>query len=117
MFSSSQDGDSEIYVIDATGEGLRKLTGNTYADWAPHWSADGSQIVFASDRNGDDEIFVMSADGTGEVALTDDDASDRSPAWSPRKRGVSITAASLALPADAPAIRPASEVVAEARPP
>ena len=116
VFSSSQDGDSEIYVIDATGEGLRKLTGNTYADWAPHWSADGSQIVFASDRYGDDEIFIMSADGTDEVTLTDDDATDRSPAWSPRKRGVSITAASLALRADpSPAVRPANEVVAEAR--
>ena len=116
VFSSSQDGDSEIYVIDVTGEGLRKLTGNTYADWAPHWSADGSQIVFASDRYGDDEILVMSADGTDEVALTDDDATDRSPAWSPRKRGVSITAASLALRADpSPAVRPANEVVAEAR--
>ena len=117
VFSSSQDGDSEIYVIDATGEGLRKLTGNTYADWAPHWSADGSQIVFASDRYGDDEIFIMSADGTDEVTLTDDDATDRSPAWSPRKRGVSITAASLALRANpSPAVRPANEVVAEARP-
>ena len=116
VFSSSQDGDSEIYVIDATGEGLRKLTGNTYADWAPHWSADGSQIVFASDRYGDDEIFIMSADGTDEAALTDDDATDRSPAWSPSKRGVSITAASLALRADpSPAVRPANEVVAEAR--
>ena len=116
VFSSSQDGDSEIFVIDVTGAGLRKLTGNAYADWAPHWSADGSQIVFTSDRTGDDEIFVMSADGTNEAALTNDDASDRSPAWSPRKRGVRITAASLALPADAsPAIRPPSEVVAEAR--
>ena len=116
VFSSSRDGDSEIYVIDVTGEGLRKLTGNTYADWAPHWSADGSQIVFASDRNGNDEVFVMSADGTDEAALTDDDATDRSPAWSPRKRGVSITAASLALRADPfPAVRPANEVVAEAR--
>ena len=116
VFSSSRDGDSEIYVMDVTGEGLRKLTGNTYADWAPHWSADGSQIVFSSDRSGNDEVFVMSADGTDEAALTDDDATDRSPAWSPRKRGVSITAASLALRADpSPAVRPANEVVAEAR--
>ena len=116
VFNSSRDGDSEIYVMDVTGEGLRKLTGNTYADWAPHWSADGTQIVFTSDRSGNDEIFIMSADGTDEAALTDDDASDRAPAWSPRKQGANVTAASLALPTDAsPAIRPANEVVAEAR--
>jgi Tol biopolymer transport system component len=53
------------------------------ADISPHWSPDGSQIVFASDRDGNWEIYVMDADGSNQIRLTHDSNLDNYPIWSP----------------------------------
>lgn len=76
-FTSRRDGNGEIYVIDADGTGLTRLTNDPGEDWGPSWSPDGQKIAFESQRpydgnvrNGD--IYVMNADGTGLTILTDD---------------------------------------------
>jgi TolB protein len=49
----------------------------------PHWSPDGTRLVYQSNRTGNSEIYIMNADGTGAVRLTDHPAVDENPAWSP----------------------------------
>jgi Tol biopolymer transport system component len=56
----------EIYVVNADGTGLKRLTNNRVWDQAPLWSPDGKLIAFFTVRNGDDEIYVMNADGSGQ---------------------------------------------------
>lgn len=87
-FSSRRDGDFEIYVMNADGTGLARLTDNDAADKHPAWSPDGQRIAFDSNRDGTWEIYVMNADGDGLARLTYDDADDGSfwalrPVWSP----------------------------------
>ena len=82
-FTSTRDGDTEIFVMDADGANQRQLTDNTFLDNFPSWSPDGTQIIFSSDRGGGEEIFVMGADGANERQLTDNSFPDFAPSWSP----------------------------------
>jgi Tol biopolymer transport system component len=82
-FTSNRDGNNEIYVMNADGTGVTRLTNNPAADGQPAWSPDGSRVVFTSNRDGNNELYVMNADGTGVTRLTDNPALDVTPAWSP----------------------------------
>jgi len=80
-FTSNRDGNNEIYVMNADGTGVTRLTDNPADDQAPTWSPDGNRIAFASTRDGNSEIYVMNADGTGVTRLTADPNRDADPAW------------------------------------
>ncbi len=82
-FSSTRDGDGEIFTMDAGGGAVDQLTSNTAADFHPSWSPDGSRIAFESNRDGDYEIWTMAADGTDPVQLTSNASLDAEPAFSP----------------------------------
>jgi Tol biopolymer transport system component len=83
-FVSNRAGNDEIYVMNADGTGLIRLTNNAAADEAPAWSPDGAKIAFVSHRAGNDEIYVVNANGSGGlVRLTNNAAADGAPAWSP----------------------------------
>ncbi len=82
-FASDRDGDLEIYVMDADGGGLRRLTDDPGRDDQPTWSPDGRWIAFTSTRGGGFEIYIMRDDGSDLRRLTENEAIDGDPAWSP----------------------------------
>ena len=63
-------GDSDIYVMDASGGNVRNLTNHPEGDWQPDWSPDGKQILFLSNRDGGINTYVMDADGQNVRRLT-----------------------------------------------
>src|SRR5678815_4458496 len=77
------DGNVEIYVINADGTGQTNLTNNPALDITAAWSPDGSKLAFVSSRDGNNEIYVMNADGTDQTRLTNNSAADQEPAWTP----------------------------------
>ena len=48
----------------------------------PHWSPDGTQIVFASAKDGNLELYTIDAEGQNAQRLTNNDVPDLSPSWS-----------------------------------
>ncbi len=73
----------EIYTVNIDGTGFTRLTNNSFKDFNPHFSPDGSKIVFVSARDGNDEIYTMNADGTNQTRLTNNTADDNDPRFSP----------------------------------
>ncbi len=89
-FSSDRDGPGQmyvgpfqIYVMNADGSGVTRLTHDSASDVEATWSPDGSKIAFVSATARGSQIDVMNADGSGVVALTSDLQGDEEPAWSP----------------------------------
>jgi TolB protein len=81
--STRNDNDQEIYVINADGSKLDRLTTQPGRDANPAWSPDGKQIAFESNRDGNAEIYVMRANGREPTRLTFGPETDSKPAWSP----------------------------------
>jgi TolB protein len=90
-FQSERDGNFEIYIINADGTLLSRLTNDPAVDVFPAWSPNGNQLVFTSDRNGNPDIYLVNADGTGLKQITKDPAADALPAWSPDGKGIAFT--------------------------
>ena len=81
-FTSSRDGNPEIYSMNRDGSGVRRVTNHPTIDATPTWSPTGTQIAFTSDRTGSPQIYIVNADGTGLQQITRESWCDR-PTWSP----------------------------------
>jgi TolB protein len=82
--SLSQNGNSDIHVMNLGGRGAQKLTNSPGIDTAPSFSPDSSQIAFESDRGGTQQLYVMSATGGNQRRISFGDGRYASPVWSPR---------------------------------
>jgi tricorn protease-like protein len=82
-FVSLRDGNNEIYLMNADGSGVTRLTNNPAIDYVPACSWDGTRIAFMSRRDGNNEIYIMNSNGTGGTRVTNDSADEWDPAWSP----------------------------------
>ncbi len=83
-FESTRDGNFEIYVVNADGTGLARITNNDVEDFTAAWSPDGKKIAFSrSLERQSSDIFVMDADGGNQTRLTESSTFNVSPAWSP----------------------------------
>jgi Tol biopolymer transport system component len=90
VFTSTRDGDPEIYVMDIDGNNQNRLTFEKGYDGGPFFSQDGSKIVFRASRPKTDkeledynelvehglvrptalEIYVMNSDGSDIKQVT-----------------------------------------------
>jgi len=80
-FFNGGPGVSGVYVINADGTGLRRVT-NGNQDRSPTWSPDGSRIAFTRQDGTFIRLFVVNADGTGLTRVTGD-VHVQDPEWSP----------------------------------
>jgi Tol biopolymer transport system component/chitodextrinase len=86
-FTSSRDGNDEIYVSELDGAFETNLTNDPSHDVEPAVSPDGTRIAFASDRSGAYRIYTIKPDGSDVTGLETFPGSGvplegREPAWS-----------------------------------
>ena len=78
---STDENESEIYVMRADGRGVQRLTNAPGDDSHPHWTADGRRLFFNSARATPDlkadwsrqwiDVYSMAADGSDVLRHTD----------------------------------------------
>lgn len=77
----------ELYICNADGSDLRKLTDLGKANWAPFFHPSGEKVIFASNHKGERgfqfNLFMINIDGTGLEQISHDSVFDAFPMFSP----------------------------------
>jgi TolB protein len=79
-FSSTRDGNSEIYSAGIDGGDVRRLTNNPAIDISPACGP-GGQIAFVSTRHGGPQVFLMSGSGGEPKRITYKGEHNQTPAF------------------------------------
>jgi TolB protein len=91
--SESDDFDTrrlDLYVMDADGGNVERLTTNFLTDVFPAVSRDGKHIALTRDIDGYAQVFVMDAHGGQVHRLTRARGNSGLPAWSPDGRRIAF---------------------------
>ena len=64
LFTSTRDGNREVYIMNPDGSEKVNLTKHPTEDLHAVWSPTGEKILFASDRGGVRDLYLMNPDGS-----------------------------------------------------
>jgi Tol biopolymer transport system component len=84
-FVSNREGAPHIYLANADGSDIRRLTNATQSEFTPAWSPDGSRLAFNSD---DDNTYVINRDGSNLIRIP---RGGGWPSWSPDGRQLLVS--------------------------
>jgi len=90
-FRKMLDTNSEVFVANSDGSGIRNLTNNPAFEGWPAWSPDGKRIAFAGNRNGVYQMFVMNSDGSDVRLVANTEGRATAPKWSPDGKSIYFT--------------------------
>lgn len=71
IYSTTNNGNADIWTINADGNGQKQLVSDAKADVSPKVSSDGNSIYFLSNRTGLMSVWQMNADGTNPQRLSE----------------------------------------------
>ena len=87
-FTSDRSGSPQIYVMDAEGSNIERVSfGGSYFD-GPAWSPTGDMIVYVSRVNNIFDIYVLNLKTNRVIKLTESNARNESPTWAPDSRHI-----------------------------
>ncbi len=89
-FSSNRNGSYDLYLMDADGQNLRRLTRDTGNEGEPTWTPDGQNIVYTSTRGTLSQIAIVSVNTGQTRQLTSEPRGNHSPSVSPDGRTIAF---------------------------
>lgn len=87
-FAGQNDGNFDIFVMNADGTGMIRLTsakkanGRMASNEDPSFSPDGRFVMYTSNRTGKNQIYISTVEGTEERRVTNDSHNYYKPKWS-----------------------------------
>jgi TolB protein len=84
-------GNSNLYLLDRSGNVIRRLTDEPGIEVSPAWAPDGKQIVYVSDRSGAPQLYILDLASGKTRRLTYSGAYNTSPEWSPKGERIVYT--------------------------
>jgi TolB protein len=84
-------GNSDLHLLDRSGNIIRRLTNEPGIEVSPSWSPDGRQLVFVSDRSGSPQLYILDVASGKTRRLTYSGSYNTSPDWSPRGDRIAYT--------------------------
>jgi hypothetical protein len=93
IFTSGRSGDRELYIMNANGTNLTRMTYTNGDDSRPAWRPDGLRIAFAASRDGDWDIYIMNNSPNAPAAklYETDGANEFNPRYSPDEDMIAFT--------------------------
>ncbi len=82
---------SDIYLMNADGSGLRRLTTSDKSDDHPRWAPDGKSLLFISSRKDGPQVWRLPADLGEPEALTKLSTGVSDAEWSPDGKSILFT--------------------------
>jgi dipeptidyl aminopeptidase/acylaminoacyl peptidase len=79
---------SDIYLMNADGTGLRQMTRHEEGDYHPRWSPDGRSILFVSTRENGPQAWKIPVGGGEPMKITDLSTGVTDPRWLPDGRRI-----------------------------
>ena len=93
-FSSNRNGSFDLFVMDADGRNVRRITTDGGTEGEPAWTPDGSRIVFTTTQPGaGSQLRSITPDGKDSRLLTNAPGGNQAPDVSPDGRTIVFVSA------------------------
>ncbi len=91
VFVSARTGNGDLYIANADGSDVRRLTSDDKPELVPRCSPDGRFVAFVRGTTASGDLYRLDlGDGT-ELRLTNDPSRDSTPEWSPDGKRIYFT--------------------------
>ena len=92
-FVSDRGGSLDVFVMDADGASITRVTSGAGSETEPAWTPDGARLVYTLDAGAGTQIASVAADGTDARILTATPGGNLSPSVSPDGRTIAFASA------------------------